>query len=213
MTAPLSGEPRALDPSVPTYQRSSLPTTPSSKSPGQCVSNSEAASGLLTSFQGTDAHTNLPGTPYSVRLQPRRRMQGWVLRAGDRPRPKWRLSSPILSSLLKKESGPRRALVRLSGRHWLGEICKFSFKAWWSRVLLCKLTFALQQSLYAAWVRLSQIRAFRADCSPFRGAFGAVQLWRGSVLLFGFGVVGATRLRGVIVGVDRFRDGARDDFG
>ena len=36
----------------------------------QCVSNSEAASGLLTSYQGTDAHTNLPGTPYSVRLQP-----------------------------------------------------------------------------------------------------------------------------------------------
>ena len=51
----------------------------------QCVSYSEAASGLLTGYQGTDAHTNLPGTPYSVRLQPRRRMQGWVLRAGGPP--------------------------------------------------------------------------------------------------------------------------------
>ena len=38
------------------------------KSPPQCVSNSEAASGLLTSLQGTDAPANLPGTPYSVRL-------------------------------------------------------------------------------------------------------------------------------------------------
>ena len=32
-----------------------------------CVSNSEAASGLHTGCQGTDARTNLPGTPYSVR--------------------------------------------------------------------------------------------------------------------------------------------------
>ena len=32
-----------------------------------CVSNSEAASGLLTSLQGTDAPANLPGTPYRVR--------------------------------------------------------------------------------------------------------------------------------------------------
>ena len=30
----------------------------------------------------TDAVTNLPGTPYSVRLQPRRPPKGWVLRAG-----------------------------------------------------------------------------------------------------------------------------------
>ena len=34
----------------------------------QCVSNSEAASGLLTGLQGTDALANLPGSPYSVRL-------------------------------------------------------------------------------------------------------------------------------------------------
>ena len=32
------------------------------KSPTQCVSNSEAASGLLTSLQGTDALANLPGS-------------------------------------------------------------------------------------------------------------------------------------------------------
>ena len=51
----------------------------------QCVSYSEAASGLHTGCQGTDARANLPGSPYSVRLQPRRRMQGWVLRAGGPP--------------------------------------------------------------------------------------------------------------------------------
>ena len=38
------------------------------KSQPQCVSYSEAASGLLTSHQGTDAHANLCGSPYSVRL-------------------------------------------------------------------------------------------------------------------------------------------------
>ena len=52
------------------------PKTKAPKSPRQCVSNSEAASGLLTSLQGTDARTNLPGTLYSVRrrylMQPRR---------------------------------------------------------------------------------------------------------------------------------------------
>ena len=38
------------------------------KLPPHSVSYSEAASGLLTSLQGTDAVTNLSGTPYSVRL-------------------------------------------------------------------------------------------------------------------------------------------------
>ena len=37
----------------------------------QCVSNSEAASGPHTGYQGTDALASLTGTPYSVRLQPR----------------------------------------------------------------------------------------------------------------------------------------------
>ena len=39
------------------------------KSPPQCVSYSEAASGLLTSHQGTDARTNLSGSWCSVRLR------------------------------------------------------------------------------------------------------------------------------------------------
>ena len=34
------------------------------KSQPQCVSNSEAASGLLTGYQGTDALTSLPGSWY-----------------------------------------------------------------------------------------------------------------------------------------------------
>ena len=34
------------------------------KSPPQCVSYSEAASGLLTGYQGTDALANLPGSWY-----------------------------------------------------------------------------------------------------------------------------------------------------
>ena len=38
------------------------------KLPPHSVSYSEAASGLLTSLQGTDAVKNLSGTPYSVRL-------------------------------------------------------------------------------------------------------------------------------------------------
>ena len=42
----------------------------------QCVSYSEAASGLLTGYQGTDARASLPGSWYRVRLrcltQPRR---------------------------------------------------------------------------------------------------------------------------------------------
>ena len=36
------------------------------KSQPQCVSYSEAASGLHTSSQGTDAVTNLPGSPYQA---------------------------------------------------------------------------------------------------------------------------------------------------
>ena len=49
-------------------------------------------------------------------------------RAGGPPRLWRRLSSPILSSLEKKESGPRRAVDCLSGRYWLGEILKFCFE-------------------------------------------------------------------------------------
>ena len=53
--------------SVSIVRRYKLPTPPSPKSPQQCVSYSEAASGLLTGLQGTDARANLPGTPDSVR--------------------------------------------------------------------------------------------------------------------------------------------------
>ena len=48
----------------------------------QCVSYSAAASGPHTGYQGTDAVTNLPGSPYSVRQQLRHPPKGWVLRAG-----------------------------------------------------------------------------------------------------------------------------------
>ena len=50
------------------------------------------------------------------------------------PRPARRLSFHILSSPVKKEYGPRRAIDRLSGRDWLAKICKFGFKVWRSRV-------------------------------------------------------------------------------
>ena len=56
---------------------------------------------------------------------------------GTAPRLWRRLSSPTLSSLVKKESGPRRAVAGLSGRYWFVEICKFVFKAWRSQVLRC----------------------------------------------------------------------------
>ena len=40
------------------------------KSQPQCVSYSEAASGLLTGLQGTDALANLPGSPYKPPAPP-----------------------------------------------------------------------------------------------------------------------------------------------
>ena len=55
------------------------------KSPPQCVSYSEAASGLLTGYPGTDAATSLSGTPYHVHPQYRCRMQGWNPKAGSPP--------------------------------------------------------------------------------------------------------------------------------
>ena len=55
------------------------------KSQPQCVSNSEAASGQYTSYQGTDALANLPGsrniTTHATDPHPR----GWVRRAGSTP--------------------------------------------------------------------------------------------------------------------------------
>ena len=45
-----------------------LPTPAANRLPSQSVSYSEAASGLLTGSQGTDAGANLSGSWYSVRL-------------------------------------------------------------------------------------------------------------------------------------------------
>ena len=130
------------------------PTTAACKLARCVVSASEAASGLLTRLQGTDALANLPGSRNKPTRTTDTHPRGWVRRAGSPPRLARRLSFHILSSPVKKEYGPRRAVINLSGRHWLGEICKFSFKAWRSRVLRYNFAFALQQSLYAAWVRL-----------------------------------------------------------
>ena len=55
------------------------------KSLTQFVSNSEAASGLLTSYQGTDALANLPGSPYQATHATDTHPRGWVRRAGNTP--------------------------------------------------------------------------------------------------------------------------------
>ena len=63
-------------------RRGYQPRKKSPKSLVQCVSNSEAASGLLTGYQGTDALANLPGSPYQSHPHHRHPPKGWVLRAG-----------------------------------------------------------------------------------------------------------------------------------
>ena len=83
----------------------------------QCVSNSEAASGPHTSYQGTDALANLPGSRNKPTRTPDPHPRGWVRRAGNTPRLARRLSFHILSSPVKKEYGPRRAPARLYGRN------------------------------------------------------------------------------------------------
>ena len=55
------------------------------KSPPQCVSNSEAASGPHTSLQGTDALASLSGSPYQAARTPDPHPRGWVRRAGTTP--------------------------------------------------------------------------------------------------------------------------------
>ena len=55
------------------------------KSQPQCVSNSEAASGLLTGYQGTDALANLPGSWYCSTRTTDPHPRGWVRRAGNTP--------------------------------------------------------------------------------------------------------------------------------
>ena len=51
----------------------------------QCVSNSEAASGLLTGHQGTDAVTSLSGSWYCSTHATDTHPRGWVRRAGNTP--------------------------------------------------------------------------------------------------------------------------------
>ena len=66
-------------------RRSFQPRKKAIKPQPQCVSYSEAASGLLTSLQGTDARANLPGSrnysTHATDTHPR----GWVRRAGNPP--------------------------------------------------------------------------------------------------------------------------------
>ena len=61
------------------------PTTPASKLAPAVVSASEAASGLLTGLQGTDALTSLLGSPYQATRTPDPHPRGWVRRAGTPP--------------------------------------------------------------------------------------------------------------------------------
>ena len=49
------------------------------------VSNSEAASGLLTGYQGTDALASLSGSPYQATCTTDTHPRGWVRRAGNTP--------------------------------------------------------------------------------------------------------------------------------
>ena len=55
------------------------------KSQPQCVSNSAAASGLLTSYQGADALASLSGSPYQATRTTDTHPRGWVRRAGNTP--------------------------------------------------------------------------------------------------------------------------------
>ena len=55
------------------------------KSPPQCVSNSEAASGPHTSLQGTDALASLSGSRNITTRTTDTHPRGWVLRAGTTP--------------------------------------------------------------------------------------------------------------------------------
>ncbi len=91
------------------------PSKKTIKSQPQCVSYSEAASGLLTGCQGTDALASLSGSPYQATRTPDPHPRGGFVGRGP-PRPARRLSFHILSSPEKKEYGPRRAVARLHGK-------------------------------------------------------------------------------------------------
>ena len=51
----------------------------------QCVSNSEAASGPHTGYQGADALANLPGSRNITTRTTDPHPRGWVRRAGNTP--------------------------------------------------------------------------------------------------------------------------------
>ena len=82
----------------------------------QCVSYSEAASGLLTGYRARMhwqiclvAETNPPAPPTPT--------QGGGFVGRGTPRPARRLSFHILSSPKKKEYGPRRAIALSHGKY------------------------------------------------------------------------------------------------
>ena len=126
------------------------------------------------------ARTNPPAPPTPT--------QGGGFVGRGPPRPARRLSFHILSSPKKKEYGPRRAVDRLSGRYWLGEILKFCFEPgvveYYLQLCFCVASIPQSRrcrasSLSSAWVRLSQSRfACVLGVSPiYKGAFGWCSAW------------------------------------
>ena len=75
---------RAYEQRDSVQRRSHRPRHPPNH-PRTLVSASEAASGLLTSLQGTDALANLPGSPYQATRTTDTHPRGWVRRAGNTP--------------------------------------------------------------------------------------------------------------------------------
>ena len=86
---------------------------PSYNRSAQATAKRQAAS---TPGRTTDAVTSLPGTPYSVRLQPRPPPKGLVFRAGP---PATRVASFFPDSFfaIEERIAPRRALALSPGRH------------------------------------------------------------------------------------------------
>ena len=75
---------RAYEQRDSVQRRSHRPRHPPNH-PRTLVSYSEAASGLLTSYQGTDALANLPGSRNKPTRTPDTHPRGWVRRAGTTP--------------------------------------------------------------------------------------------------------------------------------
>ena len=75
---------RAYEQRDSVQRRSHRPRHPPNH-PRALVSASEAASGLLTGYQGTDALANSPGSPYQATRTTDTHPRGWVRRAGNTP--------------------------------------------------------------------------------------------------------------------------------